>query len=180
MKASLPSVHFGLHVRLQLACAPGLLLSAMLSSASDGAETQPQRLVTPPIPTTLTPTNPTSTWPRIVQTPAQRLTRRINTTPLRMASTGSMATHDLPDIEFRANDAPVHRLAHMRSLPVMTLWQSPRTQVYLGVDRKGLAGLHFRQRRNAYERHALWRSFADSDRRSAGSIPAPALRSVSP
>jgi hypothetical protein len=67
----------------------------------------------------------------------------------------------------------------MRSLPVMTLWQTRRTQIYLGVNQRGLAGLHFRQR-GPGELTTLWRSHVDApvqvDIRTATQAP----RSLAP
>ena len=89
------------------------------------------------------------------------------------------SARDLPDFEFRDNGDVVRRLADMRSLPVMTLWQTRRTQIYLGVNQKGLAGVHFRQRVPG-ELSTLWRSTVDAPRhvevRAAPQIP----RSLAP
>lgn len=94
------------------------------------------------------------------------------------------SAHNLPDMEFNSYDTFAERLKDMRTFPVMTLWQSRRTQIYLGVDQKGRAGLHFCQRRDAFDRRALWRSAADAVHRASIDNPADnptiQLRSVAP
>ncbi len=92
----------------------------------------------------------------------------------------AQSTRDLPDMQFNGYDSFAERLRDLRSLPVMTLWQSRRTQVYLGVDKKGMAGLHFCQRRDAVDRRVLWHSAADAARRAAIDEPVARLRSVAP
>jgi hypothetical protein len=87
---------------------------------------------------------------------------------------------DLPDFHFENNSGFAERLKDLRSLPVMTLWQSPRTHVYLGVDQRGLAGLHFRQRRDSSDQNFLWHTSADSGRHSATNDSHSVLRTVSP
>jgi hypothetical protein len=86
---------------------------------------------------------------------------------------------ELPEFEFRDNGDLVQRLADMRTLPVMTLWQSRRTQIYLGVDQKGLAGLHFRQR-GPGELSTLWRSTIDAPKHVATTGVPPAPRILAP
>lgn len=98
------------------------------------------------------------------------------------------SAHNMRDMEFNSYDTFAERLKDMRTLPVVTLWQSRRTQIYLGVDQKGLAGLHFCQRRDAFDTRALWHSAADAAHRVSSNDPAgnpannPAipLRSVAP
>jgi hypothetical protein len=90
-----------------------------------------------------------------------------------------LSSRDLPDFEFRDDGDLVRRLADMRSLPVMTLWQTRRTQIYLGVDQKGLAGLHFRQR-GPGELSTLWRSAVDASTHVAVTAPPRLPRSLAP
>jgi len=86
---------------------------------------------------------------------------------------------DLPDFQF--NDGTLlRRFQDMRSLPVMTIWQSHRTQVYLGLDQRGLAGLHFRQRRGLGERTSLWHSQSQAPRHTMPLDGPSRPRSVSP
>jgi hypothetical protein len=91
-----------------------------------------------------------------------------------------MDPRDLPDFQFENDSGFAERLKDLRSLPVITLWQSPRTQIYLGVDQRGLAGLHCRQRRNSGDQNSLWHAWADSGRHSATNDSQPTLRAVSP
>ncbi len=94
------------------------------------------------------------------------------------------SAHNLPDMEFNNYDTFAERVKDMRTFPVMTLWQSRRTQIYLGVDQKGLAGLHFCQRRDAFNSRALWHSAAAAVHRASINDPAEdlaiQLRSVAP
>jgi len=86
---------------------------------------------------------------------------------------------DLPDFQF--NDSTLlRRFQDMHSLPVMTIWQSHRTQVYLGLDQSGLAGLHFRQRRGLGERTSLWHSQSEAPQHTMPLDGPPKPRSVSP
>jgi hypothetical protein len=117
---------------------------------------------------------------RSAPAPLTQSVRANPTVPLTQLQSG----HNLPDMEFNSYDTFAERLKDMRTFPVMTLWQSRRTQVYLGVDQRGLAGLHFCQRRDAFDRRALWHSAADAVRRASIDNPADnptiQLRSVAP
>lgn len=90
------------------------------------------------------------------------------------------SAQDLPDMEFNSYATFAERLKDMRTLRVMTLWQSRRTQIYLGVNQRGLPGLHFCQRRDAVDRRALWHSATDTVHRNLIDGPALQLRSVAP
>jgi hypothetical protein len=94
-----------------------------------------------------------------------------------MAATG---LRDLPAYQFQDNGALATRLAGMRSLAVMTVWRSRRNQLYLGVDEKGRAGLHFSQFRGVSAGRALWERHPAADRGTPRETPTAALRTVSP
>jgi hypothetical protein len=102
--------------------------------------------------------------------------------PVRFNSDSTLAgAHVRPDFKFQDDDVLLRRLADMRSLPVMTLWQSRRAQIFFGVDRKGLAGLHIRQRREPAEQSTLWRSPVDNrGTASTASASSATPRSVAP
>lgn len=102
--------------------------------------------------------------------------------PVRSHPESTLAdAHVLPAFKFQDDDVLLRRLADMRTLPVMTLWQSRRAQIFFGVDRKGLPGLHIRQRREPAEQSTLWRSnSANHEAADAAPTPTAVPRSVSP
>jgi len=146
-------------------CAVGLSLCSFMSAAADrvAADLRGPAWVVQP-----------STKPA---TSTRRLDARTLPDPTPVLSTASPSR---PDFEFRNVDAPAARLARVRSVPLMTLWQGRRTQVYLGIDQKGVAGLHFRQRRGSRESGGLWRSTAPSSRDSPVRISPAVPRTVTP
>lgn len=54
----------------------------------------------------------------------------------------------MPDLPFRDREPLINRLKSIQALPFVTLWDSGEATVYVGVDRRGRAGLHLRQKRD--------------------------------
>lgn len=50
------------------------------------------------------------------------------------------------DLRFRDREPLVNRLTGLQAVPLITLWDSREATVYVGVNRKGKAGLHLRQK----------------------------------
>ena len=48
-------------------------------------------------------------------------------------------------LEFQDN-SPLARISRIRELPLLTLAETPRSRLYLGVNGDGVFGLHFRAR----------------------------------
>lgn len=164
--------------RPPLACALALSLVALVGRAGDAPAplAKPANAPTSACATAQTCAPAATTPATAVARPVAPIEAVTETARLHVASAGA---RDLPDFEFRDNGDLVRRLADMRSLPVMTLWQTRRTQIYLGVDQKGLAGLHFRQR-GAGELSTLWRSKADAPAHVAVMAAPQAPRSLAP
>jgi hypothetical protein len=152
-------------LRAQALCGAGLSLCALLCAAGDQVTTRIRSLAAA-VPPSASPAP---------------MTRRLDGRSLPARPRLPPTTDgNLPDFEFRDTDAPAARLAQVRSGPMLTLWQGRRIQVYLGIDKKGLAGLHFRQHRGPAVHGAFWRSGAASDRDTQVKIPPAAPRSVVP
>jgi hypothetical protein len=49
-------------------------------------------------------------------------------------------------LRFRDQEPLVNRLSQLQAVPLVTLWDSREATVYLGVNRRGKAGLHLRQK----------------------------------
>jgi hypothetical protein len=158
-------VRRGTACRSHVLCAVGLSLCSFMSAADDrvAADLRGPAWVVQP-----------STKPAAS---ARRLDARFLPDP---TPAPSAANPSHPDFEFRNVDGPAARLARVRSLPLMTLWQGRRTQVYLGIDQKGLAGLHFRQLRGSGDTGGPWRSTAPSSRDSPVRISPAVPRTVNP
>lgn len=155
----------GTACRSHFLCAVGLSLCSFMSTANDrvAADLRGLALVVQP-----------STKPAAA-------TRRLDARFLPdQTPAPATASQSHPEFEFRNVDAPAARLARVRSLPVMTLWQGRRTQVYLGIDQRGIAGLHFRLRRGSDEPGGFWRSAAPSSRDSLVRISPTVPRTVTP
>jgi hypothetical protein len=151
--------------RSRILCAVGLSFCSLVSAADDRAATEmraPAALVRP-----------------AAKPAAARQPPDVQIPPTRPATPAAVATA-LPDFNFRSVDTPAERLARMRSLPVMMLWQGRRTQVYLGVDQKGVAGLHFRQRHSSADQVSLWLPTLKASRNVPAPIAPSAPRSVTP
>ncbi|MGH8265182.1 MAG: hypothetical protein ACRETU_03235 [Steroidobacterales bacterium] len=164
--------------RRRLACCVALALSAFLCRADDApapSQKAPDVATTPRTATQNCVTATASGAPA-----AARQSPPIDSgVELARLHVPAASPRELPDFHFHDDGDLVRRLADMRTLPVMTLWQSRRTQIYLGVDQKGLAGLHFRQR-GPGELSTLWRSTPDAPKHAAATALPQAPRSLAP
>jgi hypothetical protein len=150
----------------RLRCLAVLALSASLSAADE--QTAPQARSMKPAAMARAP----ASEPTIAGTARRTAAPSPGTAPV--------AIRDLPAYQFQDTDTLATRLAGMRSLAVMTVWQSRRTKIYLGLDQKGRAGLHLCQRSSASGTGALWERPAKSELSSSGEAAPAALRTVSP
>ncbi len=57
-------------------------------------------------------------------------------------------THDarLQTLPYADDGAPKHWIGGLRHLSLVTLWQNRRATLFVGVDRRGVAGLHLQRR----------------------------------
>jgi hypothetical protein len=53
----------------------------------------------------------------------------------------------LRTLQFRDNEPLVNRLKRVQAWPLLTIWDSTSSTLYLGVNRDGEPGVHLRQKR---------------------------------
>jgi hypothetical protein len=53
----------------------------------------------------------------------------------------------LRTLQFRDNEPLVNRLKRVQAWPLLTIWDSTTSTLYLGVNREGEPGVHLRQKR---------------------------------
>lgn len=71
-------------------------------------------------------------------TSPSRLSQPVATVPY-----SSSESIPIANLDFR-NSATIDRVSRLRELSLLTLAESKKTRLFLGVNRKGLVGLHFR------------------------------------
>lgn len=59
----------------------------------------------------------------------------------------SPSARALRTLQFRDNEPLVNRLRRVQAWPLLTIWDSTRSTLYLGVNREGEPGVHLRQKR---------------------------------
>lgn len=81
-----------------------------------------------------------STWPASPPT--------IGVAPRSSAPVLPATPNPFAHLRFRDQEPLINRLRRLQALPFLTLWDSGEATVYVGVDRRGKAGLHLRQKRD--------------------------------
>lgn len=88
-----------------------------------------------------------------------------------MRAETSRTPNPFANLRFRDQEPLVNRLRRLQALPFVTLWDSREATVYVGVDRRGKAGLHLRQKRDDRGVRAAQTLAAPEDERPAPRPP---------